>query len=196
MSEQPRSLILASTSPRRRELLRKAGFDFSVVVPGVDESPIPGELPAQLAERLARAKADAGSRGQHRNACVLAADTVVLLGDRVLGKPEDPEHAAEMLSLLSGHTHQVITGVAIGVLDEDRTESLVETSRVRMRDLGVEEIQRYAHSGEPLDKAGGYALQGRAGDFVEEVIGSRSNVIGLPIEVLLPILQRLRVVPG
>ncbi len=193
MSEQRRTLILASTSPRRRELLRKAGFDFIVVSPGIDESPSPHETPAELAERLALEKAAAGARGRSGTFCVLAADTAVAIEDALFGKPRDEEEAEQMLMRLAGRTHQVITGVAVRALDDGRSESLVATSLVRMRPISREDARDYARTGEPLDKAGGYALQGNGGRFVEEVVGSRSNVIGLPLEAVTPLLARFGV---
>lgn len=188
MSEQRRSLILASTSPRRRELLREAGFDFVVVAPDIDESPRPQETPFELTERLALEKASAGARGRSGAACVLAADTTVVVEDSLLGKPRDEADAARMLLSLSGRTHRVITGVAVQALDDRRTASLLATSLVRMHPISEADAYEYAHSGEPLDKAGGYALQGRGVRFVEEVVGSRSNVIGLPLEAVTPLL--------
>ena len=193
MSEQSRSLILASTSPRRRELLRKAGFSFVVVAPDVDESPRTHETPSKLAERLATEKAAAGARGRSGAACVLAADTAVVIEGSLLGKPRDEAEAVRMLLSLAGRTHRVITGVAVRALDELKRESLLATSLVRMHPISESDARAYARSGEPLDKAGAYALQGDGGRFVQEVVGSRTNVIGLPLEAVTPLLARFGV---
>ena len=195
MSGPGRALILASRSPRRRQLLSEAGFAFQVEAPDVDETPLPGESPEQQARRLAEMKADAIARGAPPGVCVLAADTLVVLGERVLGKPRDVPEAQEMLLSLAGRVHRVLTGFALVVPAEDRRETLVEESRVRMRPVSAEEAARYAAGGEPLDKAGAYAVQGEGGRFVERIDGSRTNVIGLPMEAVAPRLVALGVHP-
>jgi nucleoside triphosphate pyrophosphatase len=190
-----RPLVLASSSPRRRELLERAGFRFELAVPDVDESPRPGESPESLARRLALAKARAAAPRVAREACVLAADTIVAIDGEVLGKPRDRAEAVEMLLRLAGRTHRVLTGFALVVTALAHEESAVEESAVRMRAVARAEAERYAASGEPLDKAGAYAAQGEGGRFVAEIAGSRANVIGLPLEALAPRLALLGVKP-
>ncbi len=185
-------LILASASPRRQRLLREAGFEFESRAPDVDETPLAGEGPGTMAERLARAKTGAVEARDDR--VVLGADTVVVIGDLTLGKPRDSAEAREMLRRLAGNTHRVLTGYALRCGDE--ICSGVEESRVRLRAIEPSEVPAYVATGEPLDKAGGYALQGDAARFVESIEGSRSNVIGLPIEVVLPLLARFGVRPA
>jgi septum formation protein len=189
-------LVLASGSPRRRELLAEAGVGFEVLTPDVDESAAPGEPPAVLAERLARAKADAVLERVEPGRWVLAADTVVALDGELFGKPADPGEALRMLRRLAGRTHRVFTGYALGCAGEGPLESAVEESRVTLCALSDAQIEAYVASGEPLDKAGAYAAQGEAGRFVEKIEGSRSNVIGLPLEAVLPRLRRLGIAPA
>ncbi len=173
-------LVLASASPRRRALLEQVGLSPDRIEPaGIDETPCAGERPRALALRLARAKAAAvGSTAGA--AWVLAADTVVACGRRVLGKPIDAEEARAFLSLLSGRRHRVHTGLA-AIAPDGRAGSRVVTSQVRFKRLTPREISSWVASGEWGDKAGGYAIQGRAGGFVIAVNGSCSNVIGLPL---------------
>jgi septum formation protein len=193
VGETARALILASSSPRRRELLRAAGFAFGVSPPDVVEAALPGEHPEETARRLALDKALAVARAVDPASCVLAADTLVVLAGAVLGKPRDEAEAAEMLQRIAGREHRVITGVAVVVRELERVEQCVAESRVRMRDVSAQEALAYARTGEPLDKAGGYALQGLGARFVVAVEGSRSNVIGLPLERVLPLLAELGV---
>lgn len=188
-----RRLILASESPRRRALLEGAGFEFAVEPARVEEHIAPGEDPARAARRLALEKAKGVAGRGAAGACVLAADTVVVLDDRVLGKPRDAAEARAMLRALGGRTHRVLTGFALVCRQDGLCEAGVEESRVRMRRLGPLEIERYVASGEPLDKAGSYGLQGEGGRFVEAVEGSRTNVIGLPLEAVVPALERMGV---
>lgn len=173
-------LLLASASPRRRELLERIGIPLDVVPVDVDESPVPGEAPERLARRLARAKALA-ARARAEGRPVLAADTIVVLGGEILGKPRDGADARRMLRLLSGRWHEVLTAVAL-LLPDGRLLDGIGRTAVRFAALQDEEIERYAGSREPYDKAGAYALQGIAAWFVEEVRGSVTNVIGLPLE--------------
>ena len=188
-------LVLASSSPRRHDLLSSEGFEFLVAEPNVDESAPAGELPERTAARLALTKArSVAERVGFRESCVLAADTIVVVDDVALGKPSDEEEAIHMLLRLSDRTHRVITGY-VALLDGSPAESGVEVSRVRMRAVTSEEARAYAATGEPLDKAGAYAVQGVGGRFVEHIDGSRSNVIGLPLEVVVPALRRLGVDP-
>ncbi len=203
MGEKVQRFILASSSPRRRELLRSRGFEFHVVEPNVDESLREGESPEHTAARLALSKARSVAERVDPGSCVLAADTIVVIDDTMLGKPTDAEDAARMLMRLGGRTHRVITGYAALVAGSSSQtvagggiESGVEVSRVQMRPIHCEEARAYVASGEPLDKAGAYAVQGEGGRFVERIIGSRSNVIGLPLEPVIRALERLGVVPA
>ncbi|QOE06875.1 Maf-like protein [Pseudomonas asiatica] len=172
-------LYLASGSPRRRELLAQIGVPFSVVSAPIDETPLPNESAPAYVERLARAKAAAGLACLEGPAVVLGADTAVVLDGRILGKPENREDALAMLAGLSGREHQVLTAVALS--DGQRVHSLCVTSKVRFRAISAEEAQRYWASGEPADKAGGYAIQGLGAVFVTGLSGSYSAVVGLPL---------------
>jgi septum formation protein len=183
-------LILASGSPRRRMLLGEAGFSFRVVVPDVDESTAPGEAPEQVVARLALDKARAALGGVVPGQRVLAADTVVAIDGEILGKPRDAADAVRMLLQLGGRTHRVLTGFALLARDPEIEERGVEESRVTFRSIGVAEAKAYVATGEPLDKAGSYAAQGEGASFIARIDGSRSNVIGLPMERLVPILER------
>jgi len=184
-------LILASASPRRRELLARAGLAFEVVPADLDETLRPGETPEGHVERLAREKADAVARRLARTPVrlVLGSDTVVVLGGDVLGKPRDAAHAEALLARLVGRTHRVLTGVAVATSAGHAPRSRVVESRVRMRPASADEIRAYVATGEPLDKAGAYALQGEGRRFVEAVEGSETNVIGLPLEETLALLR-------
>jgi len=194
----PTSLVLASASPRRRELLARAGVRFEVIPAGIDENVRPGESPAQLAGRLAREKALAvASRvGPDPARFVLGADTIVVLGESVLGKPRDPRDAEAMLSRLVGRTHRVITAVVVARSYDLGWRACTVESRVRMRPAELEEIRAYVATGEPLDKAGAYAVQGRGRRFVAEIAGSESNVIGLPLDETLDLLREAGASPG
>ncbi len=178
--------ILASASPRRRELLAAAGLFFEVDPVAVDERRQPGEPPDRYVARVARLKAEAGAV-RHPAEVVLAADTAVVIGDDVLGKPADEEDAARMLRLLSGRAHQVLTGVAIA--QGGRTLVHVETTTVRVHPLSPEEIAWYVRTGEPRDKAGAYAIQGLASRFIAGVDGSYTNVVGLPVSHVYQLLR-------
>jgi septum formation protein len=176
-------LHLASTSPRRREILETLGIEFDVVPVETDESPLQGETPGEMVLRLAIAKADAADRGEF----VLAADTIVVLGDRVLGKPRDADDCVEMLLALSGRTHAVMTGVALKTPTE--TRSVLSTTDVQFREIGRDEAYRYWQSGEPCDKAGAYGIQGLGGMFVKTIEGSYSSVMGLPVFETVELLK-------
>jgi septum formation protein len=178
-------IVLASASPRRAEILAALGIPFEAVPSAVEEVLRPGEDGVSAASRLAREKAR--EVGRAVNAPVLAADTLVFLGPEILGKPADAADASRMLALLSGRTHSVVTGVALlfdGVLREENA-----ISRVRFADLSPEEIDWYAGTGEPMDKAGAYAVQGAGARFVESIEGSPSNVIGLPARAVYALLR-------
>jgi septum formation protein len=178
-------LVLASASPRRAQILATLGLPFRVSVSNVHEMTLPGESGAAAAERLARAKAAAV--GRHERLPVLAADTVVVCEGRMLGKPASVAEAAEMLRLLAGRTHEVITGVCLRARGEVRSGS--ERTAVTMTPMTEDEIGWYAASGEPLDKAGAYHVDGRGSLFIEAVQGSPSNVAGLPVRLVLRLVR-------
>ena len=189
-------LVLASASPRRRELLIQAGFSFTVRPAHIPEDPFPNEDPIAYVTRLAREKAQAVfhdllSEESAPPQVVVGADTTVTLDNHILGKPSDPSDAARMLRLLSGRTHRVITGVA--VVTADFTEVAAEVTAVRFLTLSEEEIAAYVATGEPMDKAGAYAIQGLASKFVERIEGDYFNVMGLPVAL---VYRRLREVPS
>jgi len=178
--KHPPDIYLASNSPRRAELLRQIGVDFRVIAANVDESAVAGETPESHVTRLALEKARAGHsplQGEHRRP-VLGADTMVITGDVAMGKPRDREEAIHMLQLLSGRTHQVLSAVAL--VDEVEAFHL-SISQVTFRTLTREECAAYWGTGEPHDKAGGYAIQGLAAMFVSRLEGSYSGVMGLPL---------------
>jgi septum formation protein len=183
-------LVLASASPRRRELLAQAGVTPDLIAPcDLDETPAPGEAPRRLAARLAIAKARAASEA-HADAFVLAADTVVALGRRVMGKPDDEAHARDMLGRLSGRGHRVITGVAVRGPDGREAARLAE-ARVRFKRLDTEDVSALVGSGEWRGVAGGYRIQGRAGACVMDIVGSYTAVVGLPLYETLCLLRGL-----
>ena len=183
-------LVLASASPRRRELLAQAGVTPDLIEPcDLDETPEPGEAPRRLAARLALAKARAAAAA-HADAFVLAADTVVALGRRVMGKPDDEAHARDMLERLSGRGHRVITGVAVRGPDGREAARLAE-ARVRFKRFDGEDLVDLLGSGEWRGVAGGYRIQGRAGACVMELVGSYTAVVGLPLYESLCLLRGL-----
>ena len=185
-------LVLGSGSPRRRELLARAGLAFEVVPADIDEVALPGEEPAALAERLAREKAQAVAArvGAPPRRLVLGADTIVVVDGDVLGKPRDADDAVRLLGRLVGRAHVVLTGVALVASDRvDAVATRVVASRVSMRGASDDEIRRYVATGEPLDKAGAYAAQGEGRRFIESIDGSESNVIGLPLDETLALLR-------
>ena len=184
-------LILASTSPRRAEILHDAGFSFIVVSSAVDETPIPGEPPNELVQRLANAKAELVAARAAGPAIVLAADTVVTLDGRIFGKPRSADDARHMLENLSGRTHAVVTGVTLIRLPDAERRTFVETTHVHFAKLDPQEITRYLATGEPHDKAGAYAIQGRAGRFIPRIEGCYFNVVGLPLARLQQALTDL-----
>jgi septum formation protein len=206
-------LVLASASPRRQELLRNAGISFSVQPANIDETPLAGEPPRQYAERLARAKALTVSRTRPKD-LVLGADTIVVVDEAILGKPTDTEDAARMLRMLSGRVHHVITGVCLiqtvlsvgtpfasqprasrqishEILGTENREvrTASETTLVTMNMLSDDEIRDYVATGEPLDKAGAYAIQGLASRWIPRIEGDYSNVVGLPIALVYRMLR-------
>ena len=195
-----KNIYLASRSPRRRELLKQIGIAFEIVLlrqdvkrdVDVDETPLPNEKPDAYALRVACAKADLAARYMSRRSLpgrpVLAADTTVVCEQRIVGKPADREDAVSMLKSLAGREHEVITAVALAT--PDRLEKVVSTSRVWFRPMSEDEIRRYVATGEPLDKAGAYAIQGRAAVFVTRIEGSFSGIMGLPLAETADLLRR------
>jgi septum formation protein len=184
-------VILASASPRRRVLLAEAGVRFEVRPSDVPEERAPGEAPAAFARRVARAKAAAvaARTGAAPPRLVLGADTIVVLGDEVLGKPGGVAEAARMLARLVGRSHRVLTAVALIETGGGAERHALVESVVTLRAATAEELRAYAAGGEPLDKAGAYAAQGEGGRFVSRIEGSRSNVIGLPVDETLALLR-------
>ena len=185
-----RELLLASASPRRQELLRQIGVNFTVIKPSIAEVRAVDETPADFVLRMAREKASAGlcRLPADRAAVVLAADTIVVLDDEVLGKPRDAQDAERMLLALSGRTHQVMT--AIAVTDRQQAEQRLVQSAVEFCVLDRALIRDYWQTGEPLDKAGAYAIQGYGGIFVQALQGSYSAVVGLPLFETAGLLQQ------
>ena len=175
------SLYLASGSPRRRELLTQIGVPFTLVSAAIDETPLTNESAVSYVERLARGKAAAGFAALENTsvACVLGADTAVIVDGKILGKPVDQADALAMLMALAGREHEVLTAIAL--TDGPRCETVCVSSRVRFCGITVEQATAYWHSGEPQDKAGGYAIQGLGSVFVAGLNGSYSAVVGLPV---------------
>jgi septum formation protein len=187
--------VLASASPRRQELLRNAGISFTVYPTNITELPRPGENPRDCAERLAREKAQAALR-QHPGKPVLGADTIVVVEGEILGKPRDEGDARRMLHLLSGRTHQVTTGVCLAglrtgnqKLETGFEDTRSETTLVTMIPLSDEEIRAYIATGEPMDKAGAYAIQGMASRWIPCINGDYFNVVGLPVALVFRMLR-------
>lgn len=176
-------VILASASPRRRELLSLLGIAFEVIVPSVDETLLQGEHPPEFCARLSREKALPVA--QDRPDClVIAADTVVVIEDKILGKPQDEDQACAYLRILRARMHEVYTGYTVAYVSQDRIATKVVRSTVHFRDMSDEEITWYVGTGEPMDKAGAYALQGHGAAFIDRIDGSHTNVIGLPLSDL------------
>jgi septum formation protein len=184
-------LILASTSPRRAQILKEAGLTFSVLSSAVDETPLPEEIPQQLVQRLADAKAELVAARTIGPAIVIAADTVVTLDGNVLGKPKSTEDARRMLEQLSGRTHAVLTGVSVIRLPDMERRQFVESTLVHFDQILGEEILRYLATEEPYDKAGAYAIQGRAGRYIPRIEGCYFNVVGLPLSRVFTAIQEL-----
>ena len=175
-----RKLILASASPRRKELLKLLEIPFSVEVPNIDETPLEGETARIFSERIAKEKAEA--IGLPPDTTAIAADTIVVMDGQILGKPDSGETAFKMLSALSGRTHEVITSVC--VRSATRCVVFSTTTEVTFRTLNDDEIRSYVDSGCPMDKAGAYAIQGGAAHMVRSISGSYTNVVGLPLSEL------------
>ena len=189
------TLYLASTSPRRRELLAQADIKFSTLDVDIDETQRANELPTAYVERLAKEKAEAGFQSvqDEEGAVVLAADTIVVLEDDVLGKPSNQQEAQKMLQALSGRSHVVMTAFAIKTDQQIRVQRVNTT--VFFRPINSKEIEWYWHSGEPQDKAGGYGIQGKGGIFVSAISGSYSAVVGLPLAEVITALHNLDIHP-
>jgi septum formation protein len=185
-------LVLASASPRRSELLQAAGISFSVQAADIPEEPRDGETPKNLAERLAREKALTVFRQKPDNT-VLGADTIVVLDEEILGKPRDRQDAARMLRLLSGRQHEVITGVCL-VGHSIPADIRSAATLVTMDHIDESEIHNYIATGEPMDKAGAYAIQGVASRWISKLQGDYSNVVGLPVPLVWKMLRQYRVV--
>jgi len=184
-----RKIILASTSPRRREILLKAGLTFEIVTSDYEEDmsqPLP---PAELVKNLSAGKASSVA-ARHRDAVVIGADTVVVLNGEILGKPKTPERAKEMLKKLSGRAHSVFTGFAVRCDADGKCAVEAVETKVHFRKLSDRDIEEYVASGEPLDKAGAYGIQGLAAAFIERIEGDYHNVVGLPLEALLRVLKK------
>ncbi len=184
-------LILASASPRRAELLRNAGIPFTVDVPNIAEDAIPRESPVDHAERLAREKAEVVAK-RNPEKIVLGADTIVVVDDQILGKPRDPQDAARMLQLLSGRSHQVITGVCFAkpAASNQQLATCSEQTTVHFAPLSASDIEDYIASNEPMDKAGAYAIQGIASRWITRIEGDYANVVGLPVALVWKMLQK------
>jgi septum formation protein len=203
MSVSDSRIYLASRSPRRRELLKQIGVNFEPLLVredlrrgvDVDETPLPDESPAIYALRIARAKAAIALQQIARRGLpqkpALAADTTIVFDDHIIGKPEDDKDAARILRALSGREHQVLTAVALAL--RDQVETQISVSSVWFRELTDAEIRRYIARGEALDKAGAYAIQGRAASFVTRVEGSYSGIMGLPLAETADLLQRFNI---
>ena len=203
MSISDKRIYLASRSPRRRELLKQIGVPFELLLlredlrrgVDVDETPLPDESAGVYALRIASAKVKAAAlqiaqRGLPQKPA-LAADTSIVFDEGIIGKPDSPEHAARMLRAFSGREHQVLT--AVTVVLREQLETQISVSSVWFRELSDAEIRRYIASSEPLDKAGAYAIQGRAGAFVTRIAGSYSGIMGLPLAETIEVLQRFGV---
>ncbi len=186
-------LVLASASPRRQQFLRDLGLDFTCLPADIDETPLPGERPAEFAQRLAVEKAETAAALSPAS-WVIGADTVVTLDSQIIGKPNDSSHALEILRVLRGRTHQVITGLSLICQQEGCTEVLTETSEVTFADFPDAVLTAYIRTGESLDKAGAYGIQSGGAFLVQSIRGSCSNVIGLPLSACVALLLRRGVI--
>ncbi|MBM9536966.1 Maf family protein [Desulfobulbus alkaliphilus] len=190
MFTTPCPLILASASPRRQEFLTQLGLSFHVQPAIIDETPRPGEAPVQFAQRLATAKAESMASDQPQ-ACIIGADTVVSLGTTLFGKPADQQEALTILKNLQGKTHLVTTGLAIICRQRDIKETTTVTSQVTFDTFPDPVLQAYIETGDPMDKAGAYGIQGQGAFLVRSITGSWSNIVGLPVNTLIRTLLRL-----
>jgi len=190
MSDKEPRIILASSSPRRADLLRSIGVEFEIVPSQVQERPHTGEAPADYITRLARAKVISIARKREQG-LVIGADTIVVLDGKILGKPVDEADAARMLRSLSGRWHAVMTGVALYDVATRQEVADYDKTLVRFGQMNEPEIDWYVKSGEPMDKAGAYGIQGLAGLFIEEIAGNYFNVVGLPLPLVYRLARRL-----
>jgi septum formation protein len=186
-------LILASASPRRQQFLTDLGLIFTALAADIDETPLDDEKPDAFACRMAEEKAEVIAR-QHPSSWVIGADTVVTIEGRILGKPDDAAHALEILCSLQGKKHQVITGLALHCVLENCTEILSKTTEVTFAEFSDTILSAYIQTGEPMDKAGAYGIQGRGGFLVRSIAGSCSNVIGLPINTCISLLLHYKII--
>jgi len=180
-------LVLASGSPRRAEILERAGWPHEVIVAGIDETLLPGEQAAAYVQRLARSKAEKVASGLDHG-LVLGADTTVVVADQILGQPVDAADARRMLDLLNAQWHEVLTGVALVRVGAE-TRVGYETTRVRFAEMSDNEIDWYISTGEPFGKAGAYGIQGKASLFIEEIEGDYFNIVGLPIRLVYELIK-------
>lgn len=174
-------IVLASASPRRREILQGLGIEFRVAVSGADEDIPEGTPPYLAVERLSLLKAADVAKNEKKNALVLGADTVVVLDGEILGKPKDEEDAVRMLTALSGREHSVLTGISVIRRSDAKGVSVYEETKVKFLELSDEQIRAYVKSGEPMDKAGAYGIQGKGSLLIEKIDGDYFNVVGLPV---------------
>jgi len=189
----PPALILASSSPRRNALMRVVGIPFRVVPSRVEEIPSPGEAPRRFVRRAAREKGEEVA-ARNPDSFVLAADTIVVVSGRILGKPKDPEDGARMLRLLAGREHRVHTAVCFLRFRDGYRDEACETTRVRFRELSRREIAAYLRTGEASDKAGAYAAQGKGNLLIDRIVGSYTNVVGLPMTRVVGMLLRANLI--
>lgn len=185
-----KQIILASGSPRRKQILEQGGLNFTVEVSDYEEKSIPGVVPSEFVETLSLEKAKAVAKN-HNDAIIIGADTIVVLDNQILGKPKTKEDAREMLKKLSGNTHSVFTGFTVIDTVNKRTITNHVETRIRFKNLSEEEISGYVETGEPMDKAGAYGVQDRGALFVEYIEGDYSSVMGLPILKIFEILKEL-----
>lgn len=193
MLELPK-LILASGSPRRAEILSFVGWGFEKHIADIDESEHPGEKPEDYVQRLAYEKAETVAKS-YENALILGADTTVLINNRIIGKPVDLDDARQMLKMLSGSWHEVLTGIALVSVSGNEVKTVVDLQRtsVKFAELSGEEIEFLVQKGEPLDKAGAYAVQAQAALFIEKIEGDYWNVVGLPVNLVYTLWHQLKV---
>jgi len=186
-------LILASGSPRRAEILAAVGWKFEKEVADVDETEFPGEKPDEYVLRLGKIKAETVA-ANHKNALILGADTIVVIDNQIIGKPKDFDDARRMLKMLSGNWHEVLTGVALVKVFKGNFETKVDLqkTRVKFAEMNDAEIEFLIEKGEPLDKAGAYAVQAQAALFIEEIRGDYWNVVGLPISLVYKLMEKLQ----
>src|SRR5262245_5912618 len=183
-------IILASASPRRAEILRTVGWPFEALPVDIDESRRPSEEAPNYVERVASEKAEAAAR-LASGTVIVGADTAVVIGDEILGKPRDDEDATRMLRLLRGRWHQVLTGIAIFDREASATCTTHEVTEVKFAEMNEDEVSWYVATGEPIDKAGAYAIQGQGARFIEEIKGDYFNVMGLPVSLLYRLVREV-----